>query len=131
MAEKVAGEPVSVWSIGALLLLPLFTIGGVARAQHVNDGGAPCRNKVVTEEVYSCFDMARKTADKQLNQTYNDILAKLSPEEQGALLMPNFYGCNSAIQPVPLNVHCTKADRGLVLHTSHALKKKRVCAEMN
>ncbi|MGO9945583.1 MAG: lysozyme inhibitor LprI family protein [Steroidobacteraceae bacterium] len=51
----------------------------------MNDAGAPCRDKVVTVEAHNCFQLAATSADKRLNQTYNKILAKLSPDEQTAL----------------------------------------------
>ena len=71
--------------IGVLLALALFAVGKVANAQHMNDAGAPCSDKVVTVEAYNCFQSAATSADKRLNQRYNKILAKLSPNEQNAL----------------------------------------------
>jgi uncharacterized protein YecT (DUF1311 family) len=71
--------------IGVLLAVALFVAGKGANAQHMNDAGASCNGKVVTMEAYNCFQLAATSADKRLNQTYNKILAKLSPNEQNAL----------------------------------------------
>jgi uncharacterized protein YecT (DUF1311 family) len=80
-----ARQKMIVRLIGVLLVLALFAVSKGANAQHMNDAGAPCSDKVVTVEVYNCFQLAATSADKRINQTYNKILAKLSPNEQNAL----------------------------------------------
>jgi uncharacterized protein YecT (DUF1311 family) len=82
---KEARQEMIVRLIGVLLAVALFVAGKAANAQHMNDAGAPCNDKVVTMEAYNCFQLAATSADKRLNQTYNKILAQLSPHEQNAL----------------------------------------------
>ena|ERR1700733_13833866 len=70
--------PVRAW----LLLLAVF-IGydSIARAQHMNSAGAPCRNVAVTQAMENCFDKAYKAADSALNQKYGEISKVLQPDE--------------------------------------------------
>ena len=65
-----------------LLLLAVF-IGydSIARAQHMNSAGAPCRNVAVTLAMENCFDKAYKAADSGLNQRYSQISKVLQPDE--------------------------------------------------
>jgi uncharacterized protein YecT (DUF1311 family) len=65
-----------------LLLLAVF-IGyhSIARAQHMNSAGAPCRNVAVTLAMENCFDRAYKAADRALNQKYGEISKVLQPNE--------------------------------------------------
>jgi uncharacterized protein YecT (DUF1311 family) len=65
-----------------LLLLAVF-IGydSIARAQHMNSAGAPCRNVAVTLAMENCFDRGYKAADKALNQKYGEISKVLQPDE--------------------------------------------------
>lgn len=64
------------------LLLLAAGIGCVstARAQHMNDAAAPCRNVAVTLAMENCFAKAYKTADSGLNQMYSQISKKLQPD---------------------------------------------------
>jgi uncharacterized protein YecT (DUF1311 family) len=65
-----------------LLLLAVF-IGydSIARAQHMNSAGAPCRNVAVTLAMENCFDRAYKAADSGLNLRYSQISKVLQPDE--------------------------------------------------
>jgi uncharacterized protein YecT (DUF1311 family) len=65
-----------------LLLLAIFVCyNSVARAQHMNSAGAPCRNVAVTIAMENCFDKAYKVADSGLNQTYSQISKVLRPDD--------------------------------------------------
>src|SRR5258708_18824789 len=64
-----------------LLLAAFLCYDSIARAQHMNSAGAPCRNVAVTLAMENCFDKAYKAADRGLNQTYSQISKVLQPDE--------------------------------------------------
>ncbi len=64
-----------------LLLAAFLCYDSIARAQHMNSAGAPCRNVAVTLAMENCFDRAYKTANSGLNQTYSQISKVLQPDE--------------------------------------------------
>lgn len=65
-----------------LLLLAVFLCyDSIARAQHMNSAGAPCRGIAVTVALENCFDKAYKTADNGLNQTYSQISKVLQRDD--------------------------------------------------
>jgi uncharacterized protein YecT (DUF1311 family) len=64
-----------------LLLTAFICYDSIARAQHMNSAGAPCRNVAVTIAMENCFDKAYKAADSGLNQTYNQISKVLQPDD--------------------------------------------------
>jgi uncharacterized protein YecT (DUF1311 family) len=65
-----------------LLLLTTFLCSvTIARAQHMNSPGAPCRNVAVTLAMENCFDKTYKAADSELNQRYGQIAKVLQPDE--------------------------------------------------
>jgi uncharacterized protein YecT (DUF1311 family) len=64
-----------------LLFAAFICYGSIARAQHMNSAGAPCRNVAVTLAMENCFDKAYKAADRGLNQTYSQISKVLQPDE--------------------------------------------------
>ncbi|HEX4577502.1 MAG TPA: lysozyme inhibitor LprI family protein [Edaphobacter sp.] len=64
-----------------LLLAALLGYDSIARAQHFNSAGAPCRNVVVTQAMENCFDKAYRAADGELNQMYSQISKVLQPDE--------------------------------------------------
>jgi uncharacterized protein YecT (DUF1311 family) len=64
-----------------LLLAGFLGYGSIARAQHMNSAGAPCRNVAVTVEMENCFTKAYKDADNRLNQSYSQIVKVLKPED--------------------------------------------------
>jgi uncharacterized protein YecT (DUF1311 family) len=65
-----------------LLLLAVFVgYDCIARAQHMNSAGAPCRNVAVTLAMENCFDKAYKAADSALNQMYGQISKVVQPDE--------------------------------------------------
>jgi uncharacterized protein YecT (DUF1311 family) len=64
-----------------LLLTAFICCDSVARAQHMNSAGAPCRNVSVTLAMENCFDKAYKAADGELNQMYNQISKVLQPDD--------------------------------------------------
>jgi len=64
-----------------LLLAAFIGYDSIARAQHMNSVGAPCRNVAVTLAMENCFDKAYKAADSGLNQTYSQISKVLQPDE--------------------------------------------------
>ena len=64
-----------------LLLAAFLCYHSIARAQHFNSAGAPCRNVAVTLAMENCFDKAYKAADRELNQTYSEISKVLQPDE--------------------------------------------------
>jgi uncharacterized protein YecT (DUF1311 family) len=65
------------------LLLPaaFLCYDSIARAQHMNSAGAPCRNVAVTLALENCFDKAYKAADSGLNQRYSEISKVLQPDD--------------------------------------------------
>jgi uncharacterized protein YecT (DUF1311 family) len=64
-----------------LLLTAFICCGSVARAQHMNSAGAPCRNVAITIAMENCFDKAYKAADSGLNQMYIQISRVLQPDD--------------------------------------------------
>jgi uncharacterized protein YecT (DUF1311 family) len=70
--------PIRSW---LLLLAAFLCYGSIARAQHMNSPGAPCRNVAVTLAIEDCFDKAYKAADSELNQRYGQIVKVLQPDE--------------------------------------------------
>jgi uncharacterized protein YecT (DUF1311 family) len=64
-----------------LLLVAFICCGSIARAQHMNSAGAPCRNVAVTVAMENCFDKAYKAADSGLNQMYSQISKVLQPDD--------------------------------------------------
>jgi uncharacterized protein YecT (DUF1311 family) len=64
-----------------LVLTAFICCGSVARAQHMNSAGAPCRNIAVTVAMENCFDKAYKAADRGLNQMYSQISKVLQPDD--------------------------------------------------
>jgi uncharacterized protein YecT (DUF1311 family) len=64
-----------------LLLTAFICYDSIARAQHMNSAGAPCRNVAVTIAMENCFDKAYKAADSGLNQTYSQISKVLQPDD--------------------------------------------------
>jgi uncharacterized protein YecT (DUF1311 family) len=64
-----------------LLLATFLCYGTIARAQHMNSAGAPCRNVAVTLAIENCFDKAYRAADSGLNQTYSQISKVLQPDD--------------------------------------------------
>ena len=64
-----------------LLLAALICYDSLARAQHMNYAGAPCRNVAITIAMENCFDKAYKAADGTLNQKYNQISKVLQPDD--------------------------------------------------
>jgi uncharacterized protein YecT (DUF1311 family) len=64
-----------------LLLAAFIGYDSIARAQHMNSAGAPCRNVAVTLAMENCFDKAYKAADGELNQRYSQISKVLQPDE--------------------------------------------------
>jgi len=64
-----------------LLLAAVICSGSIARAQHMNSPGAPCRNVAVTLAMENCFDKAYKAADSGLNQIYSQISKVLQPDD--------------------------------------------------
>jgi len=53
----------------------------------MNAAGAPCqKTSGVVPEVDNCFARAYKAADSQLNEVYQQIRQRLTPEEQQQLL---------------------------------------------
>jgi len=64
-----------------LLFAAFLCCDSIARAQHMNSAGAPCRNVAVTLAMENCFDKAYKAADSGLNQTYSQISKVLQPDE--------------------------------------------------
>jgi uncharacterized protein YecT (DUF1311 family) len=66
----------------SLLLLAAFICSdSIARAQHMNSAGAPCRNVAVTIAMENCFDKAYKAADTELNQMYGQISKVLQSDD--------------------------------------------------
>jgi uncharacterized protein YecT (DUF1311 family) len=66
---------------GLLLLATFICSAAIARAQHMNSAGAPCRNIAVTIAMENCFDKAYKAADGGLNQMYSQISKVLQPDD--------------------------------------------------
>jgi uncharacterized protein YecT (DUF1311 family) len=64
-----------------LLLAAFICYDSIARAQHMNSAGAPCRNVAVTIAVENCFDKAYKAADSGLNQMYSQISKVLQSDD--------------------------------------------------
>ena len=64
-----------------LLFAAFMCYGSIARAQHMNSAGAPCRNVAVTIAMENCFDKAYKAADGGLNQMYSQISKVLQPDD--------------------------------------------------
>jgi len=64
-----------------LLLAAFICYNSLARAQHMNYAGAPCRNVAITIAMENCFDKAYKAADGTLNQKYNQISKVLQPAD--------------------------------------------------
>jgi uncharacterized protein YecT (DUF1311 family) len=64
-----------------LLLATFLCSGAIARAQHMNSPGAPCRNVAVTLAIENCFDKAYRAADSELNQRYSQISKVLQPDD--------------------------------------------------
>jgi uncharacterized protein YecT (DUF1311 family) len=64
-----------------LLLAAFLCYDSIARAQHMNSAGAPCRNVAVTLALENCFDKAYKTADSGLSQRYSEISKVLQPDD--------------------------------------------------
>src|ERR1700761_1537263 len=58
----------------------------LAEAQHMNARDAPCQGIGVTIALDNCFNKAYRTADRELNQFYQQIRQVLKPEEQQQLL---------------------------------------------
>src|SRR5882757_6492282 len=79
--------PVRSWLSWLLLLTAFLCYDSMARAQHMNSAGAPCRNVAVTLAMENCFDKAYKAADSGLNQTYSQISKVLQPDELEQLKM--------------------------------------------
>ena len=79
--------PVRSWLSWLLLLTAFLCYDSMARAQHMNSAGAPCRNVAVTLAMENCFDKAYKAADGTLNQKYNRISKVLQPEDLQRLKM--------------------------------------------
>ncbi|WP_369819134.1 lysozyme inhibitor LprI family protein [Novosphingobium sp. FSW06-99] len=52
----------------------------------MNATDAPCRNSVVTADLTQCLDQAERSADDDLNKTYQTIAKVLTVEERPALL---------------------------------------------
>jgi uncharacterized protein YecT (DUF1311 family) len=75
------------WLSWLLLLTAFLCYDSMARAQHMNSAGAPCRNVAVTLAMENCFDKAYKAADRGLNQTYSQISKVLQPDELEQLKM--------------------------------------------
>jgi len=65
--------PVRSWLSWLLLLTAFLCYDSMARAQHMNSAGAPCRNVAITIAMENCFDKAYKAADSGLNQIYSQI----------------------------------------------------------
>jgi uncharacterized protein YecT (DUF1311 family) len=64
-----------------LLLAAAICSNSIARAQHMNSAGAPCRNVAVTVAMENCFDKAYKAADSGLNQMYSQISKVLQSDD--------------------------------------------------
>ena len=64
-----------------LLVAAFLCYNPLARAQHMNSAGAPCRNVAVTVAMENCFDQAYKDADSGLNQMYSQISKVLQPDD--------------------------------------------------
>jgi uncharacterized protein YecT (DUF1311 family) len=64
-----------------LLLATFLCYDSIARAQHMNSAGAPCRNVAVTLAMENCFDKAYKAADSELNRRYSQIAQVLQPDD--------------------------------------------------
>ena len=64
-----------------LLLTAFICYDSIARAQHMNSAGAPCRNVAVTLAMENCFDKAYRAADSALNQRYAQISKVLQPDD--------------------------------------------------
>jgi uncharacterized protein YecT (DUF1311 family) len=64
-----------------LLLAAFICYDSVARAQHMNSAGAPCRNVAMTIAMENCFDKAYKAADSGLNQMYSQISKVLQSDD--------------------------------------------------
>jgi uncharacterized protein YecT (DUF1311 family) len=73
--------PVRSWLSWPLLLAAFICYSPIARAQHMNSAGAPCRNVAVTLAMENCFDKAYKAADSGLNQTYSQISKVLQSDD--------------------------------------------------
>jgi uncharacterized protein YecT (DUF1311 family) len=69
------------WLSLLLLLAAFLCCDSMARAQHMNSSGAPCRNVAVTLAMENCFDKAYRAADSGLNQTYRQISKVLQPDD--------------------------------------------------
>jgi uncharacterized protein YecT (DUF1311 family) len=69
------------WLSWLLLLTAFLCYDSMARAQHMNSAGAPCRNVAVTLAMENCFDKAYKAADSGLNQTYSQISKVLQSDD--------------------------------------------------
>jgi uncharacterized protein YecT (DUF1311 family) len=64
-----------------LLVTAFLCCDSIARAQHMNSAGAPCRNVAVTVAMENCFDKAYKAVDSELNQRYIQISKVLQPDD--------------------------------------------------
>ena len=64
-----------------LLLATFLCYASIARGQHMNSAGSPCRNIAVTLAIENCFDKAYRAADRELNQRYGQIAKVLQPDE--------------------------------------------------
>ena len=64
-----------------LLLAVLLCYDSIARGQHMNSAGSPCRNIAVTLAIENCFDKAYKAADSELNKRYTQIAKVLQPDD--------------------------------------------------
>jgi uncharacterized protein YecT (DUF1311 family) len=69
------------WLSRLVLLAAFLCCASIARAQHMNSAGAPCRNVAVTLAMENCFDKAYKAADRGLNQTYSQISKVLQSDD--------------------------------------------------
>ena len=64
-----------------LSLAFLVCYNSIARAQHMNSPGAPCRNLAATLAIENCFAKAYRAADSELNQRYSQIAKVLQPDD--------------------------------------------------
>jgi len=64
----------------------LFGLPAHCLAQHMNATDAPCRNSVVTTDLAQCLDQAARSAEGDLNETYQTISKYLTVDERPALV---------------------------------------------
>ena len=83
---NLRGSRSSLAAVCALLCVVAGALGASASiAQSMNADGETCQKAGSTVETGECFDVAFKSADRELNLLYARIRGVLAPEEESAL----------------------------------------------